>query len=156
METELPDWHQPFTEGLTRGPSSSTDVCTADVAVPPSAIPPSAHPPAKPTSNKSGGKHNFYTHFPRDPYCEVHSHRTLMQSEYTATVSRELFSCAVTGRFVYAATVFPLCRINFQRLTVFPLCVICPGRGRHLNGCASFPKTVSALHDVEEHLEPLH
>ena len=35
-----------------------------------------------------------------------------MQSESSATVSRELCAYAVTGRFVYAATVFPLCKIN--------------------------------------------
>ena len=29
VETELPEWLQPFTEGLTRGPSSSTDVLSS-------------------------------------------------------------------------------------------------------------------------------
>ena len=45
LETELPQWFQPFTERLTRGSSSSTDVSSADVAMPPPAILPSAHPP---------------------------------------------------------------------------------------------------------------
>ena len=42
---------QPFTEALTRGSSSATDVSPTDVAIPPSAIPPSAHPPPKLSSN---------------------------------------------------------------------------------------------------------
>ena len=54
-----PEWLQPFTEGLTRGSSSSTDVSPADVAIPPPAIPPSAHDPTKTTSNKAGGKAQF-------------------------------------------------------------------------------------------------
>ena len=67
VETELPKWLQPFTEGWTRGSSCSTDVSPADVAIPPPAIHPSAHPPAKLTSNNSGGKHNLFTYFPKDP-----------------------------------------------------------------------------------------
>ena len=45
VETKLPEWLQPFTEGLTRGSSSSTDVPPADGAIQPPALPASAHPP---------------------------------------------------------------------------------------------------------------
>ena len=31
VDTELPEWHQQFTEGITRGSSNSTDVSPADV-----------------------------------------------------------------------------------------------------------------------------
>ena len=48
VATNLPEWLQPFTEGLTRKSSCSTDVTPAEVATP---------PPAKLTSNKAGGKH---------------------------------------------------------------------------------------------------
>ena len=71
VETKLPEWLQPPTEGLTMRFSSSTDVSPADVEIPPPALPRSAHPPAKPTSNKSGGKHILFTHFPKDPNCGV-------------------------------------------------------------------------------------
>ena len=63
--------HEPHVEGLTRRSSSSTDVSPADMAIPPPALLPSAHPPGKPTSNKSGGKHNYFIHFSKDPNCEV-------------------------------------------------------------------------------------
>ena len=43
VETTLPEWLQPVTEGLTRGFSSSADLSPADVAIPLPAIPPSAH-----------------------------------------------------------------------------------------------------------------
>ena len=69
VEIKLPEWLQPFTEGLSRS-SSSTDVSPADVAMPTPALPASAHPPAKPTSNKSGN-HNVFNHFPKDPNCVV-------------------------------------------------------------------------------------
>ena len=57
---------KPTRKGLTRGSSMSTDVSPGDVAAPPPAFPPSSHPPAKPTSNNSEGKHNLFTHFPKD------------------------------------------------------------------------------------------
>ena len=62
---EIPEWLQPFTEGLMRKSSSSTetDESPLDVAIPPPGILLSAHSPAKPISNKSGGKHNLVTHF---------------------------------------------------------------------------------------------
>ena len=44
METDLPEWLQPFTEG------SSTDVSPPDVDIPPPAFLPSANAPAKPIS----------------------------------------------------------------------------------------------------------
>ena len=69
--TDLPEWLQPFTEGLTRGSSSSTDVSPDDVDIPPPALPLSAHPPAKPTSNRARRKHHLFIHFPKDPNCEV-------------------------------------------------------------------------------------
>ena len=34
--------------------------------MPLAAIPASAHPPAKPTSNRAGGKHSLFPHFPKD------------------------------------------------------------------------------------------
>ena len=71
VETDLPEWLQPFTEGLTGGSSSSTDVSPADVEIPPQAIAPPAHLPAKSTSNRASGKHRLSTHFPKDPNCEV-------------------------------------------------------------------------------------
>ena len=60
---KIPEWLQPLTEGLTRGSSSSTDVSPADVAIP--------HHPAKLASNKSGGKHNSFTHFPKAANCGI-------------------------------------------------------------------------------------
>ena len=65
VETELPEWLQPFTEGWTRGSSSSTDVPPPDVTIPAPALPPFAHPPAKPTSNKAGRKNNVFNHCPK-------------------------------------------------------------------------------------------
>ena len=38
VETGPPEWLQPFTEGLTKGSSNSTDVSPADVVIPPPAI----------------------------------------------------------------------------------------------------------------------
>ena len=70
VETKLPEWLQPFTEGLTRGSSSSTDVSPPDVTIPSPAIPPSPHPPAKPTSNISRGKRNLFSNFPKGPNYE--------------------------------------------------------------------------------------
>ena len=71
VETELPEWLQPFTEGVRRGSSSSTDVSPADVAIPPPALSPSTHPPAKPSSKRAREEHNLFTHFPTDPNGEV-------------------------------------------------------------------------------------
>ena len=71
VETGLPEWLQPLTEGWTRGSSSSTDVLPADVSIPAPAILPSVVPPTKPTSNKSGGQHKLFTHFPGDANCKV-------------------------------------------------------------------------------------
>ena len=53
-ETQVPEWLQPFTEGLTRGSSRSTDEFPADVAIPLPANPSSAHPPSNTSSNKAG------------------------------------------------------------------------------------------------------
>ena len=39
--------------------------------IPPRALRSSAHPPAKPPSNRAGWIHNFFTHCPKDPDCEV-------------------------------------------------------------------------------------
>ena len=79
VESDLPEWLlQPFTEGLPRGSSSSTDVSPADVVISPPGISLSAHPTAKPTSNRAGGKLNLFTHFPKDPNCEV-CRRTLLK-----------------------------------------------------------------------------
>ena len=63
VETELPERLQPFTEGLTRVSSSSTDVSPADVEVPPPVIPLPAHLPAETIWNKAGGQHNLFTLF---------------------------------------------------------------------------------------------
>ena len=71
VETDLPEWLQQFTEGLTRGSSSSTDVSPADVELPPPPLPPSAHPPATPPSNRTWRNNNLFCHFPQDPNCEV-------------------------------------------------------------------------------------
>ena len=71
VETALPEWLQPFTERFSTGSSCSTGVSPTDVATPPPALPPSAYPPATPTSNTSGGNRNLFTHFPKDPNCEV-------------------------------------------------------------------------------------
>ena len=54
-----------------------------------------------------------------------------MQSVFLFRSFINVYSCAITA---CEATVFPLCRMNFLRLTVSPLCVICPRGGRHLNG----------------------
>ena len=62
VETDLPDWLQPFTKGLTSGSSSSTDVSPADESIPLPAIPPSARPSAKPNSFKSGRERHLSTH----------------------------------------------------------------------------------------------
>ena len=70
VDAELPEWLQPFTEGLTSGSSSSTDVSAAEVEIPPPANSLSAHPPSKPNPNNTGGKHKLFTHFPKDPTCE--------------------------------------------------------------------------------------
>ena len=70
-DTELPEWRQPFTEGSTRRSSSSTDVSPADLDTPPPASSLSAHLPARRTSNKAGGMHDLFTHFPKDPNCDV-------------------------------------------------------------------------------------
>ena len=51
--------------------SSSTDGSPADVAITPPALLLSAHPPPKLTSNKAGGEHNLFTHFPKDRDCEL-------------------------------------------------------------------------------------
>ena len=54
VETKLPEWPQQFTEGLTRGSSSSTDVPLADGAIQPPALPPSAHGPTPRRSETNG------------------------------------------------------------------------------------------------------
>ena len=64
VEREVPEWLQPFMEGVTRESSSSTDVSPADVAVPPPALLHSARPPAQLASKKAGGRHNLFTRFP--------------------------------------------------------------------------------------------
>ena len=63
-ETEFLEGLQPFTEGLTKGSSSSTDLSSV-VEIPP------AHTSSKPTLNNSGRKHNVITHFSKHPNCEV-------------------------------------------------------------------------------------
>ena len=71
-------WKQLYQNGCNHsrqdykgGSSNSTDVSPGDVETPPPVLLPSVHPPAKPSSNRAGGKHNFFTHFPKDPNCEV-------------------------------------------------------------------------------------
>ena len=70
-------WKQLYQNGCNhsrqdyRRSSNSTDVYPGDVETPPPVLPPSVHPPAKPSSNRAGGKHIFFTHFPKDPNCEV-------------------------------------------------------------------------------------
>ena len=74
VETVVPEWLQPFTTGLHRRSSNSTDVSPGDVETPPPVLPPSVHPPAKPSSNRAGGKHNFFHSFSERP--ELRSVRT--------------------------------------------------------------------------------
>ena len=57
VETEVPEWLQPFKEGLT---FFQFDRCIS-----------SCHPPAKFVSKKAGGKNNSFVRFPTDPNCEV-------------------------------------------------------------------------------------
>ena len=66
---QLPEWLEPFTEGMSEGASSSsTDAVPAE---PPPAIPPPTSRLEKPSSNKPGGKHNLFKHSPKDPNCEI-------------------------------------------------------------------------------------
>ena len=62
-----------------------------------------------------------------------------LKSSIVVSRAREFFRAQLqlvswVELILYAATVFSLCRIFFSRLTVFPLCVICPGPEGHLNG----------------------
>ena len=70
VETQVPKWLQPLTEGLTRRCSRSTDVSQADVEMPLPAIPPSTHPHAK-TYFKQRQEGNLFNHFPKYPNREV-------------------------------------------------------------------------------------
>ena len=66
---QLPEWLEPFTEGMSEGASSSsTDAVPAE---PPPAIPPPTSRLEKPSSNKPGGKHNLFKHSPKDPNFEI-------------------------------------------------------------------------------------
>ena len=64
VETQLPGWLQPFTEGASRGSSSSTDV---DVAQPLAAILSSSHPPATPHFKQLRRKAQCVHSFSRRP-----------------------------------------------------------------------------------------
>ena len=94
VETQLPEWLESFTEGLTRGLSSSTDVSAADVAVPLPAIFQQfmiSHPPAKLTSESSGGKYISYSlTFPKTQNAKHAGARNLRErhSEEILTIGR--------------------------------------------------------------------
>ena len=93
--TEILEWLQPFTEGLTRGSSSSTDVSPVD---------PAAHPPAKLISNRAGRKHILFILFSTDPYCEVcrgcHAEEILMIGRTELRLPKDLeISKQQTTRF---------------------------------------------------------
>ena len=60
QKQEILDWLQPFTEGLVEAESGSSG--SAGETIPP-------HIAARP-SNKSGGKHKLFTHFPKDRGCK--------------------------------------------------------------------------------------
>ena len=62
---ELPERLEPFTERMIEETSSSS----SDTI--PKAIPPLVSTSEKPSSNKPGGKHDLFAHFPKDSICEV-------------------------------------------------------------------------------------
>ena len=64
-EQDIPDWLQQFTDGLAEGEPGSS-VSTGETI--PKTLPPRT--PAR-RSNKSGRKHNLFTHFPKDPICDM-------------------------------------------------------------------------------------
>ena len=70
----MPDWLQPFTEGLTDGEAGSSG--SAGETMPKT---PPPHVPAR-LSNKSGGKHHLFTHFVKDPGCDITSPKKSRES----------------------------------------------------------------------------
>ena len=93
-ETELRDWLQPLTEGLTWGSSSSTDVFPPDVGIPPLAHLPSARPSEKPLSNKSGGnQHLFFSFFTKTRIAKSADARKVQErhAEEILTIGRTEF-----------------------------------------------------------------
>ena len=67
VKTDLPEWLQPFAEGLTGGSSSSTDVSPADVGIPPPALPPFRASSSKTCFEQVSGKALFIHSFSERP-----------------------------------------------------------------------------------------
>ena len=76
-EQNLSDWLKPFTERIGRRRIWIIRECWKPF---PKHLPPPI--PAR-HSNKSGGKHNLFTHFPKDPNCNIgkHNHEGSVQKE---------------------------------------------------------------------------
>ena len=73
---DLPEWLEEFTENLVESKSTSSGSDSRDPQEPPRSGPLPAQAPK--------GKHNLFTHVPKDPNCEAYeSYESSLQTKYT-------------------------------------------------------------------------
>ena len=78
-EQNIPNWLQPFTEGLVEGKYASSGSAGETIA---KTLPPFI--PAR-LSHKSGWKHNLFIHFLKDPACDICKRTTIAKNREDRT-----------------------------------------------------------------------
>ena len=98
------------------------DESPADVATLPTAILPCAHPQGKPTSNKAGGKHKLFTHFPKDLNCEKMQTNAPSLNPFVVFSQRGEQECSanVPSPLIFQSLVL-VCLFVFLQQTNYPI-----------------------------------